>query len=217
MKPRIRLLGLLGVIALVASIELQAADRMQAPQSPANGVAQIREGLAAQMRMAASSLGAGHRLEATTALNRARHLASAAAEASTLAQSNKRAFRAAREGVERARHALQDGDPATAVARLAHTAADLDSSAAGDHVKPTAVSLDEATGRTVVNSRGATLGKLLGVGTGGAGAETRVRIGHGGLLGIGARVATISTDAVLIGRHYVAVASDATAEDLRDR
>ena len=84
MKPRIRLLGLLGVIALVASIELQAADRMQAPQSPATGLAQIREGLAAQMRMAASSLDAADRLEATTALNRARHLASAAAEASTL-------------------------------------------------------------------------------------------------------------------------------------
>ncbi len=218
MKPRIRLLGLLGVIALVASIELRAADRMPAPQPLTEGVAQIREGLAAQMRIAASGLEAGHRLEATTALNRARHLASAAAEASTLDQSNKRAFRAAREGVERARHAMQDGDPATAVARLAHTAADLDSSAAVDQrVKPTAVSLDEATGRTVVNSQGATLGKLLGVGTGGAGAETRVRIGHGGLLGIGARVATISTDAVLIGRHYVAIASDATAEDLRDR
>ena len=83
-------------------------------------------------------------------------------------------------------------------------------------MKPTAVSLDKATGRTVVNSRGATLGKLLGVGTGGAGAETHVRMATAACWHRCAR-ATISTDAVLIGRHYVAVASDATAEDLRDR
>jgi hypothetical protein len=167
------------------------------------------------MRDSAMGLANDKRHVATEALNRARHLANAAATAIGLDPRSGEAFTRARTAVRDGRSALQNGRPDEAREILLAGAETLEKAPiAGNATTVPPQSLAQAEGRSAINAQGDTLGEFEGLEPA-AGGPPAIRLSVGGFLGFGARSIALPADAFLIGSHYVAVATRTTASDLK--
>jgi hypothetical protein len=192
------------------------ADRKPAQPAPdRSDLSVFREGLASAMRDSAMGLANGKRHVATEALNRARHLANATAAAVGLDPRSGEVVGEARAAVRDGRSALQNGRPDETREILLSGAETLEKAQiGGDAAAVPPRSLAKAEGRTAINAKGETLGEFEGLEPA-AGGPPAIRLSVGGFLGWGARSVTIPADTFLLGSHYVAVATQKTASDLK--
>ncbi|MDJ0390808.1 hypothetical protein QMO56_22075 [Roseomonas sp. E05] len=207
MRPPRTLHALLGAAWIAAALPLGPAAMAQAPSAPTPPKAEAparfdaaRQALATAMSQSAGALRAGHRHEATRALDRARRLARFGDTAWMLGEPGRKAFRDARHGVEEGRKALQNGAPHKAADILQSASQALAQTPLGE-AEPRrldAQAVSEAEGRTVLNAQGEEAGTLEGY----AAEGDAILVSQGGFLGIGARTIRLPADQVLLGQDY---------------
>ncbi|PSC02922.1 hypothetical protein SLNSH_21260 [Alsobacter soli] len=174
----------------------------------------FKRGLVADMRDSAAGLKDDRRASAMAALNRARHLALATTTVGSLDQQTAQAFRQAHDAIKKARALVQDGRPERAAEVLGQAASGLEKAPTGQPAAFGAADvLSGALGQTAVNARGESLGTLNALRADKDHLVADLRVG--GVLGLGAKTISLDAEQVLLGRPYVALATEARATDLR--
>lgn len=187
--------GRRGALSLLAAAV--AAGRARADEPARGAVAALAQSLGAAMRRAAGALRAGHRRDATRALDRARRLARFADGLPGLDPAAFAAFAGASGAVEQGRHALQNGRPADAASILGDEAGRLLAVPLATTAQR-GVAGGVAPGSTVLDLAGDVVGEVSEVR-----GQGTVQLSLGGVLGFGAARREVPASLLLAGRDEV--------------
>ncbi len=214
--PGLVLVGLLGGALPMAATGQQAmATRITTANADAQRLASLMRGLAYSMQVASGALATdGQRLRATGALDDARRIARVLRD---VAPGGEPAGRDGLDAVERARHALQNGNPAAASRILHDASVRMQRLATQAPADPVGAVRSADTGKPVINAAGQRLGRLERLLPKQDGV-TRAVLKVGGVINLfgfvdaGYREVTVPVDQLVAGKTMVAITSSITPE-----